>query len=188
MNDPFEFSLAAGCSLRLEQGNITKIEVDVIVNAANERMLGGGGVDGAIHHWAGNQLEEACRKIPEVAPEVRCPTGEARITPAFLLPCKYVIHTVGPVYYSAKDPHLLLASAYRNSLRIANEKRFQSIAFPAISCGAFGFPVDKAAEISLAQCRDHAGNLKTIHFVLYEQRTFDAWTQATRKVFTRSSP
>ena len=124
------------------EADITTLHVAAIVNAANERMLGGGGVDGAIHRAAGPELRRACMQVPEVRPGVRCPTGEARITPAFALPAQYVIHTVGPVWRGGThhEPRLL-ASCYRNSLAVAAEHQLQSIAFPAISCGVFGYPV-----------------------------------------------
>lgn len=130
------------------QVDITTLAVDAIVNAANEWMLGGGGVDGAIHRAAGPELRAACRAVPEVAPGVRCPTGECRITPGFELPAQWVIHTVGPVWHGgdAGEPELL-ARCYRGSLELARERGLSSIAFPAISCGAYGYPIDKAAAV-----------------------------------------
>jgi O-acetyl-ADP-ribose deacetylase len=134
------------------QADITTLDVDAIVNAANERMLGGGGVDGAIHCAAGPELLEACRRVPEVRPGVRCPTGEARITPAFGLPSRYVIHTVGPVWRGgAHGEAHLLAACYRNTIAIARTKGLESIAFPAISCGVYGYPVDDAATIAVRE-------------------------------------
>lgn len=131
-------------------GNITSLAVDAIVNAANERMLGGGGVDGAIHRAAGPALLDACRALPEVRPGVRCPTGESRITPGFRLPARHVIHTVGPVWQggAAGEPELL-ASCYRSALELAREHQVKSIAFPAISCGVFGYPVERAATVAV---------------------------------------
>ena len=131
-------------------GNITALAVEAIVNAANERMLGGGGVDGAIHRAAGLELLDACRAVPEVRPGVRCPTGESRITPGFRLAARHVIHTVGPVWRggAAGEPELL-ASCYRSALELAREHRVKSIAFPAISCGVFGYPVDRAARVAV---------------------------------------
>ena len=134
------------------RADITTLDVDAIVNAANERMLGGGGVDGAIHRAAGPELLAACRRVPEVRPGVRCPTGEARLTAGFRLPVRYVIHTVGPRWSggSQGEPELL-AGCYRNSLEIALNEQFRSIAFPAISCGIFGYPIDEAATIAVRE-------------------------------------
>lgn len=130
------------------QADITTLAVDAIVNAANERMLGGGGVDGAIHRAAGPELLAACRAVPEVAPGVRCPTGECRITPGFNLPAKWVIHTVGPVWHGggSGEPELL-ASCYHGALQLAADRGLTSIGFPAISCGVYGYPADAAAEV-----------------------------------------
>jgi len=132
------------------RSDITTLDVDAIVNAANEALLGGGGVDGAIHRAAGPELLEACRALPELTPGVRCPTGEARITPGFALKARHVIHAVGPVWQggTAGEPRLL-ASAYRQSLRLSQAQALRSIAFPAISCGAYGFPVEQAAGIAV---------------------------------------
>ena len=136
------------------RGDITRLQVDAIVNAANERMLGGGGVDGAIHRAAGPELLAACRLIPEVRTGVRCPTGEARLTPGFRLPARYVIHTVGPVWRGgAHGEPELLASCYRRSLELARVEALRAIAFPAISCGVYGYPVDDAAEIAVREVR-----------------------------------
>ncbi len=125
--------------IKITQGDITRASVDAIVNAANARMLGGGGVDGAIHRAAGPKLLEACKKVKSEN-GIRCPTGEARITDAGNLKAKYVIHTVGPRYYMDEDPANLLFSAYKNSLDLALSHGCKSIAFPAISCGVFGYP------------------------------------------------
>ena len=171
-------SLTTSCVLRIERGDLTTIAADAIVNAANERMLGGGGVDGAIHRAAGPRLLDACRDVPEVRPDVRCPTGEARITPGFDLPARHVIHTVGPVYRSAERSAPLLASAHRSSLALAIEHDLAEIAFPAISCGVYGYPLDEAARVALATCREHAGPLGTIRFVLFDDRALAAWTRA----------
>lgn len=139
--------------LEVVVGDITQLEVDAIVNAANERMLGGGGVDGAIHRAAGPDLLEACRDVEQVRSGVRCPTGEARITPGFLLPAKFVIHTVGPVYRDgSKGEPDFLASCYKNSLLLAKNNRLRSIAFPAISTGVFGYPIESAAKIAVVEC------------------------------------
>ena len=160
------------------KGDITKQDVDAIVNAANQRMLGGGGVDGAIHRAAGPELKEACREVPEVEPGVRCPTGEARITPGFELPADHVIHTVGPVHDSDPAPAEALASAYRSSLELAEEHGLDSIAFPAISCGVYGYPLDEAARIAVGVAREKPWDLDLIRFVLFGDDTFDAWQRA----------
>ena len=138
--------------IKVIQGDITTLEVDAIVNAANQVMLGGGGVDGAIHDAAGDELFEACLKVPEVQPGVRCPTGEARITPGFKLPAKFVIHTVGPVYRDGQhgEPEKL-AACYRNSLALAAENGCHSVAFPCISTGIYGYPKEEAAQIAVRE-------------------------------------
>ncbi len=138
--------------IKIVQGDITTLAVDAIVNAANQVMLGGGGVDGAIHRAAGPELYEACLTVPEVRPGVRCPTGEARITPGFRLPAKFVIHTVGPVYRDGQhgEPEKL-AACYRNSLALAAENGCKSIAFPCISTGIYGYPKEEAAKIAVRE-------------------------------------
>jgi O-acetyl-ADP-ribose deacetylase len=136
-------------------GDITKLEVDAIVNAANEEMLGGGGVDGAIHRAAGPELLAACCQIPLCQPGVRCPTGQARITSGFRLPSRYVIHTVGPIWRGGNQGEpALLASCYRESLLIARSHGLESIAFPAISCGIYSYPPEAAAAIAVRTLRD----------------------------------
>jgi O-acetyl-ADP-ribose deacetylase len=160
--------------LSVVEADITKLNVDIIVNAANEEMLGGGGVDGAIHRAAGTGLAAACFAFPEADPGVRCPTGQARITPSFKLPSKFIIHTVGPVWHGGKNGEArLLASCYSNSLRLAElhgmvsslisgePTKLTSIAIPAISTGIFGYPVEEACEIAVNQCLQ-ANNLDVI--------------------------
>lgn len=164
--------------ITITKGDITTADVDAIVNAANERMLGGGGVDGAIHRAAGPELVEACRKVAEVRPGVRCPTGEARITPGFRLRARHVIHTVGPVYRGRPEDAELLASAYRNSLRLAVESGLRTIAFPAISCGVYGYPLDEAARIAIDVARSEAWPLDEIRFVLFSDDVLSAWKRA----------
>jgi O-acetyl-ADP-ribose deacetylase (regulator of RNase III) len=137
--------------IQVVTGDIIGQDVDAIVNAANEWMLGGGGVDGAIHAAAGPELLEACRAVPQVRPGIRCPTGEARITPGFRLQARFVVHTVGPVWRGGKQGESqLLASCYRESLGLALSHGARSIAFPCISTGAFLFPVQLASEIAIS--------------------------------------
>ena len=142
--------------IKIIQGDITTLAVDAIVNAANQVMLGGGGVDGAIHYAAGDELYEACLKVPEVRPGVRCPTGEARITTGFRLPAKFVIHTVGPVYRDGQhgEPEKL-AACYRNSLALAAENGCTSIALPCISTGIYGYPKEAAAQIAVREVENY---------------------------------
>jgi O-acetyl-ADP-ribose deacetylase (regulator of RNase III) len=165
-------------SIHIVRADITKLELDAIVNAANERMLGGGGVDGAIHRAAGPRLLDACRKVPEIRPGVRCPTGEARITPGFDLPAKYLIHTVGPVWHGgAANERELLASCYRQSLELAAASGITSIAFPAISCGVYGFPADQAATIAVETVRNRAGSI-AVSLVAFDDKIEAALTAA----------
>ncbi|MBT8482025.1 MAG: O-acetyl-ADP-ribose deacetylase, partial [Deltaproteobacteria bacterium] len=164
--------------IHLLQGDLTRETVDAIVNAANRGLLGGGGVDGAIHRAAGPALREACRAIPEVQPGVRCPTGEARITRGFELPARYVIHTVGPVYRGHPNDAELLASAVRSSLETAVAHELRSISFPAISCGVYGYPVQDAAAVSAAVVAEQAWALEDIRFVLFSDDALTAWRRA----------
>ncbi|TAL91896.1 MAG: O-acetyl-ADP-ribose deacetylase [Rhodanobacter sp.] len=141
--------------LKIITADITTLRVDAIVNAANPGLLGGGGVDGAIHRAAGPALLQACRQLPESTPGVRCRTGEARITPGFDLPAHYVIHTVGPVWHGGTQGEpLLLERCYRNALRLLREHGLRTIAFPAISCGVYGYPTAPAAAVAIATLRD----------------------------------
>lgn len=154
-----------GKTIRVVQGDITKIRVDAVVNAANEGLRGGGGVDGAIHRSGGPAIMVECRKIG------RCPTGNAVLTTGGNLPAKYVIHTVGPVWVGGhKREAELLRSAYENSLKLAADEKLKSIAFPSISTGVYGFPIEKACPIALKAVLDHlAGptSLKEVQFVLF---------------------
>ncbi|CAJ1972257.1 unnamed protein product [Sphenostylis stenocarpa] len=173
------FPLSASSALVIQKGDITKWSIngstDAIVNPANERMLGGGGADGAIHRAAGPQLVEACRTVPEVRPGVRCPTGEARITLGFMLPASHVIHTVGPIYTAVGNPAASLASAYRNTLRVAKENNIRYIAFPAISCGVYGYPYDEAATVAISTIKEFPNDFKEVHFVLFSPDIYDIW-------------
>ncbi|XP_073389882.1 uncharacterized protein [Physcomitrium patens] len=179
------FRLTGSCTLALHRGDITKWSkdgrTDAIVNAANEMMLGGGGVDGAIHRAAGRKLYEACMKVPEVSRGVRCPVGSAVITPGFKLPVSRVIHTVGPMYHKEADPAFVLSKAYKKSISVAKKDKVKHIAFPAISCGIYGYPYEEAAKVSIQALRETAGDLLEVHFVLFEQGTYNAWLAEAEK-------
>ena len=147
--------------ISIQQSDITKLKVDAIVNAANSALCGGGGVDGAIHKAAGKALLEECRKLK------RCETGQAKITKGYNLPAKYVIHTVGPVWYGGhRNEESLLASCYKESFKLAVENYIQSIAFPAISCGAYKFPIEKACTIAIREIHTFLKTNTTINQVI----------------------
>ncbi|XP_026388818.1 uncharacterized protein LOC113283708 [Papaver somniferum] len=175
------FKISSSSSFKIQRGDITKWSIngtsDAIVNAANERMLGGGGVDGAIHRAAGPELRAACYTIAEVRPGIRCPKGEARITPAFKLPVSHVIHTVGPIYDIDNHPEVTLRNAYRNCIKLAKESNIDYIAFPAISCGVYGYPYEEAATIAISTVIESDGDFKEVHFVLFEDDVYDAWLE-----------
>lgn len=136
--------------LSIVVADLTTLDADALVNAAAPSLLGGGGVDGALHRAAGPRLLEACRGLPEVAPGVRCPTGEARLTPGFALRARWVLHTVGPVWHGGdRDEARLLACCHDACFALAKERGLRSIAFPAISCGVYGYPHPQAAAIAL---------------------------------------
>jgi O-acetyl-ADP-ribose deacetylase (regulator of RNase III) len=150
------------------QGDITKQEVDAIVNAANETLSGGGGVDGAIHRAAGPELKRACRKFGG------CPTGEARVTQGYLLPARYVIHTVGPVWHGGDrgEPEKL-AACYRNSLKLAAENGVRTIAFPGISTGVYGYPPEDATALAMQTVKDCLAalpDIEEVRFVTFGER------------------
>jgi O-acetyl-ADP-ribose deacetylase (regulator of RNase III) len=143
------------------QGDITRLEVDAIVNAANTSLLGGGGVDGAIHRAAGPELLAECRGIGG------CPTGEARITRGYRLPARWVIHTVGPVYRGTPRDRELLTGCYRNSLELAARNGVATVAFPAISCGVYGYPIEEACPVALTATMDALAAYPSIAKVLF---------------------
>jgi O-acetyl-ADP-ribose deacetylase len=161
--------------MRIEavRGDITEQRVDAIVNAANSTLMGGGGVDGAIHRRGGPAIFAECKRIRAENPRYRdgLPTGEAVATTAGDLPARWVIHTVGPIYARERDPRSLLARCHFESLRIANELGARSVAFPAISTGAFGYPVHEAARVAVGAVRigSGAGTVDTVRFVLFDR-------------------
>ena len=173
-------------TIKIVQGDITTAELDAIVNAANSQMLGGGGVDGAIHRAAGPELLEACKKIP-VENGIRCPAGEARITGAGNLKAKHVIHTVGPRYGVDEPSDQLLASAYQNSLDLALSHECRSIAFPAISCGVYGYPHGEAAGIAVSVCSRPEYKQLAIYFYLFSDEMVAVWEQALESCVKNSS-
>ena len=168
-------------SFEVVKGDITKIEVDAIVNAANTSLLGGGGVDGAIHRAGGPAILEACQKIR--AKQGSCKVGEAVITPAGRLRARFVIHTVGPVWRGgAQGEPELLASAYRSSLRLAIDHEVKTIAFPGISTGIYGYPKQKAAEVAVTIAKEvvqtaYSGTLEKILFVCFDDESHSIYTE-----------
>ncbi len=173
--------------INIVEADITDLEVDAIVNAANPTLLGGGGVDGAIHRSAGPGLLEACRALSEVEPGVRCPTGEARITPGFDLPARWVIHTAGPIWKGGKVGEAeLLSACYRNSLELATDPSYgiASIAFPSISTGAYGYPLEQAANIAVKEVREFLesnATLEAVRFVCFGREAYESYRLALGK-------
>ena len=168
-------------TLELVQGDITRQQVDAIVNAANSALRGGGGVDGAIHRAGGPRIMEECRRIGG------CATGDAVITTGGNLPARHVIHAVGPVYRGGKaGEEKLLASAYRRSLEVAVENGLRSVAFPSISTGAYGYPVAEAARVALRAVRrfleEHPGALDLVRFVLFTRADYEVYAEALREL------
>jgi len=166
--------------IEVVEGDITKQRMDAIVNAANTTLLGGGGVDGAIHRAAGPALLEECRTLGG------CPSGQAKITTGHKLPAKWVIHTVGPVWRDGlHGEEELLASCYRNSLALAEQKGVRTIAFPSISTGAYGFPMDKAARIAVAEIKkflERKSSIKKVVLVCFGKSAFDIHREAFAEI------
>jgi O-acetyl-ADP-ribose deacetylase (regulator of RNase III) len=165
--------LSSSSSIDIVRGDITKLEVDAIVNAANTTLLGGGGVDGAIHRAAGPELVAECRTLGG------CQPGEAKITRGYRLPARFVIHTVGPIWRGGKngEPEIL-TNCYRNSLQLAAENEIKTIGFPAISCGAYGYPIEAAAQTALKTTREFLASEDKIDKVI-----FILWSEDVCKVF-----
>jgi O-acetyl-ADP-ribose deacetylase (regulator of RNase III) len=168
--------------IEILRGDITNLEVDAIVNAANTTLLGGGGVDGAIHRAAGPELLAECRMLGG------CEPGQAKITRGYHLPARFVIHTVGPVWRSGKhDEAKMLANCYRNSLQLAVENQIKTIAFPAISCGAYGYPVEEAAYIAFKATRDFLATndeIQKVIFVVWDEDVYEAYGGMTSQART----
>lgn len=165
--------MSGSAKIDIVRGDITKLDVDAIVNAANTTLLGGGGVDGAIHRAAGPKLLEECRALGG------CATGEAKITRGYNLPARFVIHTVGPVWSGGnRDEAELLTNCYRNSLRLAIENQIKTVAFPAISCGAYRYPISAAVEVAVRTTRDFLATndqIDNVIFVAATEEIFSAY-------------
>jgi O-acetyl-ADP-ribose deacetylase (regulator of RNase III) len=177
--------------IELTTGDITAQELDAVVNAANSSLLGGGGVDGAIHRRGGPEILAACRELRSSEYPDGLPTGKAVATTAGELPATWVIHTVGPVYAASEDRSELLADCHRNSLAVTAELGAETVAFPAISTGVYRWPVDSAARIALAtvsECLDHApGSVRLVRFVLFDRRISDTFAEQARNLGIRTS-
>lgn len=166
--------------IRLVRGDITGQEVDAIVNAANSSLMGGGGVDGAIHRRGGPEILAECRKLRQERYPDGLPTGQAVATAAGRLPARWVIHTVGPVWAKREDRSHLLRSCYVESLRVADELGARTVAFPAISTGIYGWPLDDGARIAVEAVRSATSNADEVRFVLFDETAYAAFETATR--------
>jgi O-acetyl-ADP-ribose deacetylase (regulator of RNase III) len=176
--------------IELRTGDITAQEIDAVINAANSALLGGGGVDGAIHRRGGGAILAACRELRASEYPDGLPTGQAVATTAGELPARWVIHTVGPVYAASEDRSELLADCHRNSLAVAAELGAETVAFPAISTGVYRWPVDSAARIALATVRDwltSSDAVRVARFVLFDRRTSDTFAEQARDLGIRTS-
>ncbi|MFI9804691.1 O-acetyl-ADP-ribose deacetylase [Streptomyces sp. NPDC052301] len=164
-------------TITLVQGDITRQSVDAIVNAANSSLLGGGGVDGAIHRRGGPAILEECRKLRAAHYGKGLPTGRAVATTAGALDARWVIHTVGPVYSATEDRSGLLASCYRESLKVADELGARTVAFPAVSTGVYRWPMDDAARIAVETVRNTPTGVGEVRFVLFDERAYEAFAR-----------
>ena len=170
-------------TFEIVKGDITKEKVDAIVNAANPRLTPGGGVSGAIHRAAGKELREECKKLGG------CRTGEAKITKGYNLPAKYVIHTVGPVYKGREEDAKLLEACYKNSLKLAAEHKLRSIAFPAISTGVYGYPVEEAARVAIKAITDFLKEnegIEKVRMVLYTDDAYEVHKKVLREMIEKN--
>lgn len=167
-------------NIEIRKGDITKVRTDAIVNAANSKLLGGGGVDGAIHRAAGKQLLAECRRLRDTTLKDGLPAGQAVATDGYDLPARWVIHTVGPVYAKTKDKSDILASCYRESLRVADEIGAKSVAFPAISAGIYGWPMDSATQIAVDKVLAAGTQVQTVVFVPFSADAEAAFHEALR--------
>jgi O-acetyl-ADP-ribose deacetylase (regulator of RNase III) len=170
--------------ITLVQGDITEQPVDAIVNAANSSLMGGGGVDGAIHRKGGPAILEECRRLRRERYPDGLPTGRAVATTAGRLPAKWVIHTVGPVYSPREDRSALLASCYTEALRVADELGARTVAFPAISTGAYGYPMEDAARVAIEAVRRAETRVEEVRFVLFDERAYRAFAKALGEAAT----
>ncbi|MGC4971838.1 O-acetyl-ADP-ribose deacetylase [Streptomyces sp. DT199] len=167
-------------AIELVQGDITRESVDAIVNAANSSLLGGGGVDGAIHRRGGPAILEECRRLRAAHLGKGLPTGQAVATTAGELDARWVVHTVGPVFSTSEDRSALLASCYRESLRVAGELGAHTVAFPAISTGVYGWPIDDGARIAVETVRAADTTVEEVRFVLFDERAYEAFAAQLR--------